>query len=358
MDTTTMDPTSQRTTTEDRLAAGPLGPGGPLVGPLALGTMTFGVETDEREARRQLDAFVAAGGGLVDTADVYGDGESERIIGRWLADRSAPDLPLVATKGRFAPPAGSTGASRRGLVRAVEASLGRLGRESIDLYLVHGWDRDVPLEETLDTLSSLVRAGKIHHLGWSNVTGWQLERIVTTAQRGGFVAPVVVQPQYNLLDRGIEWELLPCALDHGLAVTPWSPLGGGWLTGKYRRDERPVGETRLGEDPDRGVEAWDLRSTDRTWAVLDVVERVAAEVGRPWSHVAIAWLRSRPGVTSVLLGARTVGQLTENLAAADLVLPSEACDALTAVSRPGVPPYPYGVVADFCELDVWERLGT
>lgn len=151
---------------------------------LALGTMTFGVETAEDEAFAQLDAFVAAGGTLIDTADAYATGGFERIVGRWLADRR-PEQVVVATKGRFSPPPGSSGASRRGLVRAVDASLERLGTDAIDLYLVHGWDERVPVEETLDTLSSLVRAGKIHHVGWSNVTGWHLQRIITTARLGG-----------------------------------------------------------------------------------------------------------------------------------------------------------------------------
>ncbi|MGY6499310.1 MAG: aldo/keto reductase [Acidimicrobiales bacterium] len=335
----------------------PLGSSGLSVPPLALGTMTFGVETDEPEARAQLDLYRERGGTFIDTADVYGGGESERIIGRWLADRN-PDDVIVATKGRFAPPAGSSGASRRGIVRAVDASLRRLGLEAIDLYLVHGWDEEVPVAETLGVLSDLVAAGKIHHLGWSNVTGWQLGEIVTTARLGGGAQPCVVQPQYNLLDRGIEAEVLPACLALGLAITPWSPLGGGWLTGKYAASRRPEGATRLGEDPERGVEAYETRNTASTWAVLDVVGSVARRHDRPMSHVAIAWLLSRPGVASVLLGARTVGQLAETLDAADLRLTGDEVDELTAVSAPGLPPYPYGMIQDACEVDVWRRLGT
>lgn len=334
-----------------------LGPRGPVVSRLALGTMTFGVETPEADAHTQLDAFTEAGGTFVDTADVYGDGESERIVGRWLADRGH-DHVVVATKGRFAPPSGSRGASRRSLVRSLDASLGRLGVEAVDVYFVHGWDEDTPVEETLDALSAEVRRGKIHSVGWSNVTGWQLARILTTARLGGFVVPTVLQPQYNLLDRTIEHEVLPCALDGGLAVTPWSPLGGGWLTGKYRRDERPSGETRLGEDPNRGVEAYDKRNTEATWRILDAVSAVAERHSRPMAQVAIAWLLARPGVASVLLGARTPEQLDGVLGAASLALPEADLVELGRASAPGLPDYPYGMLEEYCGMTVWETLGT
>ena len=341
-----------------QLTTADLGAGGPIVSRLALGTMTFGVETPERDAHRQLDTFVAAGGTFIDTADVYGDGESERIIGRWAADRGGIDDLIISTKGRFAPPAGSYGASRRGLHRSVDASLTRLGVDAIDVYFVHGWDEHTPVAETLDTLTSLVRAGKIHHIAWSNVTGWQLQQIVTTASLGGLVSPVAVQPQYNLLDRGIELEVMPCALAAGLALTPWSPLGGGWLTGKTSQSQRPSGDTRLGEDPDRGVEAYDVRNTTRTWRVLDEVMAIADDHDRPAGHVAIAWLLSRPGVASVLLGARTTEQLEDNLAARDLDLSAAELDRLTSVSAIDLPPYPYAMIEDFCDVDVWKRLGT
>jgi len=257
-----------------------LGRNGPVVSRLALGTMTFGVETDEAEAHRKLDTFVDHGGTLIDTADVYSAGASEEMIGRWGRQRGGLGDLVIATKGRFAPPPGSHGASRRALVRSVEASLRRLQVEAIDLYFVHGWDRHTDVAETLDTLGDLVRAGKLHHTGWSNVAGWQLQKIVSTAEANGLPRPVALQPQYSLLDRGIEVEVLPCALENGIGLTPWSPLGGGWLTGKYRADARPEGATRLGENPDRGVEAYDLRNTPRTHAVLDVVRSIAERLGR------------------------------------------------------------------------------
>lgn len=319
--------------------------------------MTFGAETGQDEAFGQLDAFVEAGGTLIDTADVYADGESERIIGRWFADRGHEEI-VLATKGRFAPPPGSAGASRRSIVRSVDASLARLGIDAIDIYFIHGWDQHTPVTETLDALAGQVRSGKIHSIGWSNVTGWQLAQIMTEARHGGLIAPCVVQPQYNLLDRGIELEVLPCCLDHGVSVAAWSPLGGGWLTGKYSRAERPTGSSRLGEDPDRGVEAYDVRNTETTWRILDVLRDVAERHDRPMGQVAIAWLLTRPAVASVLLGARTTGQLLDNLAAGTIELTSEDLAQLTVTSAPGLPPYPYGMIEEHCDVGYWRDLGT
>ncbi len=335
-----------------------LGKGGPEVSQLSLGTMTFGAETDEAEAFRQLDLFVDHGGTFIDTADVYSDGLSEEIVGKWGRRRGGMGDVILATKGRFAPPAGSHGASRRSLVRSVDASLKRLQVDVIDVYFVHGWDQHTDVADTLAVLDDLVSMGKIHNIAWSNVAGWQLQKILSTADAGGFPSPVALQPQYNLLDRGIEVEVLPCCLESGVALTPWSPLGGGWLTGKYTANTRPSGATRLGEDPDRGVEAYDLRNTNRTHEILKVLLSVADRYNRPSAHVALSWLTSRPGVASVLLGARTVDQLAENLAAVDLLLEPSDLAELTEASSGGLPAYPYGFLEDWCDLHVWKRLGT
>src|SRR4051794_35256194 len=226
-----------------------LGRSGCAVSTLALGTMTFGAETDEAGAHAQLDTFVEAGGTLIDTADVYSRGTSEEIVGRWLAKTDA-DV-VVATKGRFAMGDGrnDVGLSRRHLRQALDASLRRLGVDHVDLYQVHGYDPLTPLEETLRFLDDAVRAGKIDYVGLSNFTGWQVQRAVDVAEFARWAAPVSLQPQYNLLAREIEWEIVPAARANGLGLLPWSPRGGGWLTGKYRRDERPIGRTRLGENP-------------------------------------------------------------------------------------------------------------
>ena len=326
-----------------------LGSCGTVVSSYALGTMTFGAETDETGAHAQLDAFVEAGGSLVDTADVYGAGASETILGSWLAQRptEVTDQVVLATKGRFPMGTGlnDVGLSRRHLSRALEASLRRLGVETVDLYQVHGYDPMTPLEETLRFLDDAVRAGKVLAVGLSNFTGWQVQKAVAVARQLGLAAPVTLQPQYNLLARELEWEVVPSCLDAGLGLLPWSPLGGGWLTGKYRRDTRPEGATRLGEDPDRGVEAYDRRAgSQRTWDVLAVLEQVARERGTSQAQVALAWLHDRPAVTSVVLGARTLEQLTQCLGAVDLHLSEEEIAALDAVSDPRPADYPYGQI--------------
>ena len=325
-----------------------LGNSGCSVSTLTLGTMTFGQETDEPTAHQQLDAFMEAGGNLVDTADVYNAGTSEEIIGRWLAERPAEvrDRAVIATKGRF--PTGAdvndVGVSRRHLQRALDASLRRLGVDCVDLYQVHAYDPVTPLEETLSTLDDMVRAGKVRYVGLSNYTGWQVQKAVALAREHGWTSPVTLQPQYNLLVRELEWEIVPSCLDAGLGLLPWSPLGGGWLTGKYTSDERPSGQTRLGEDPERGVEAYDRRSTQqRTWDVVDAVRKVADDRGVTMAQVALAWLADRPAVTSVILGARTTGQLEDNLAAAGLHLTEDETARLDAASDPGAADYPYGV---------------
>ena len=324
-----------------------LGRSGCVVSTYALGTMTFGAETDQAGAHAQLDRFVESGGSLVDTADVYSRGVSEEIIGRWLADRPSDvtDRVVLATKGRFPMGEGPNdlGTSRRHLIRALDASLARLRVEHIDLYQTHAWDPVTPLEETLRFLDDAVRAGKIGYVGLSNFTGWQVQKAVDLAEARHLSRPVTLQPQYNLLAREIEWEVVPACLAEGLGLLPWSPLGGGWLTGKYRRKERPTGATRLGEDPERGMEGYSRRSAqDRTWDVVDAVAKVAEARGVPMAQVALAWVHDRPAVTSVILGARTVDQLEQNLAAAGLHLSQEETGWLDTASDLGVGDYPYG----------------
>jgi aryl-alcohol dehydrogenase-like predicted oxidoreductase len=324
-----------------------LGRSGCAVSALALGTMTFGRETAERDSFVHLDRFLEVGGNLIDTADVYTDGASEEIIGRWLTNKQPQerDRVVLATKGRF--PMGDgpndVGLSRRHLASALDASLRRLNVDRVDLYQVHAYDPLTPLEETLRFLDDAVRAGKVHYVGLSNFTGWQLQRAVDLAELWGFSRPVTLQPQYNLLVREIEWEIVPAAQANGLGLLPWSPLGGGWLTGKYRREEAPTGATRLGENPDRGVEAYDRRGrTERTWDVVDAVRTIAQQRGDSMAQVALSWLAARPAVTSVILGARTLEQLDDNLAAIDVHLSAEETTRLDEASDPGVADYPYG----------------
>ena len=323
-----------------------LGRSGCAVSNVCLGTMTFGVETDEAGAHEQLDRFVAEGGTLVDTADVYGSGRSEEIIGRWFASRPADvtEPVVLATKGRFALdhfPNGA-GLSARHLTRALDASLRRLDREAVDLYQVHAWDPLTPLEETVTTLDGFVRAGKIRYWGLSNFTGWQLTKVVYVARELNATGPVTLQPQYSLLAREIEWEIVPAALDAGLGLLPWSPLGGGGLSGNSPRFPRPTGATRRGDDPNRGMEAYDRKNNDRTWRVIDAVQKVAEDRGVSMAEVALAWVTDQPAVSSTILGARTMSQLESNLKAAGLHLTEAETAALDEASDPQPVDYPYG----------------
>jgi aryl-alcohol dehydrogenase-like predicted oxidoreductase len=323
-----------------------LGNSGTAVSSLTLGTMTFGSEADEPTSHAIIDAFVAGGGTFLDTADVYSGNESERIIGRWLqAHPTEAQQVVLATKGRFPQGDGPNdhGTSRRHLRVALDASLERLGVDHVDLYQMHAWDALTPIEETLRFLDDAVSAGKIGTYGFSNYLGYQVTKAVYEARLHGWAPPVTLQPQYNLLVRDIEHEVVPACLDAGIGLLPWSPLAGGWLSGKYQRDEAPTGSTRLGEDPKRGMEAWEARNADeRTWQVLDAVSAVAEAHGASKSQVALAWLLARPAVTSVILGVRTTDQLADNLGAADLVLDEAELQSLTDASTPRVDDYPYG----------------
>jgi len=258
---------------------------------------------------------------------------------------------VLATKGRF--PMGdapnSSGLSARHLTRALDASLRRLGVDAVDLYQVHAFDPHTPLDETIRTLDGFARAGKIRYWGLSNFTGWQLTKVVHLARELGAAPPVTLQPQYSLLVREIEWEIVPAALDAGLGLLPWSPLGGGWLSGKYTRGERPAGSTRLGENPARGMEAWERRGSERTWNIIEAVQDVAEKRGIAMAEVALAWVTHRPGVTSTILGARTLEQLDANLKAAGLHLTDAENAVLDEASELKAADYPYG------ELGIGQR---
>jgi aryl-alcohol dehydrogenase-like predicted oxidoreductase len=322
-----------------------LGRSGLAVSRLCLGTMTFGNETDLAGAFAQLDAFVDAGGNFIDTADVYSKGVSEEIIGAWLADRpGVRDQVVIATKGRFpmAAHANGVGLSRRHLSDALNASLSRLGTESVDLYQLHSWDPLTPIEEYLRFVDDAVSAGKVHYFGLSNFTGWQLTAVSERARAHGWTAPVSLQPQYNLLTRHIELEITDACAEYGLGIIPWSPLAGGWLSGKYSRANTPSGATRLGENPSRGMEDYDRRNTDATWRILDVVAEVADASGLTMAQVSLAWLADRPQVAAPILGNRTTEQLAGSLEVADVHLDPALTARLDEVSAPAMPDYPYG----------------
>jgi aryl-alcohol dehydrogenase-like predicted oxidoreductase len=324
-----------------------LGRTGLRVSELCLGTMTFGRESSEELSRRILDRFVEAGGNFLDTADVYSRGLSEEIIGRWLQGKRRDDF-VIATKVRFPMGEGpnEVGLSRKHIMAAIEASLRRLGTDYIDLYQVHCWDDVTPLEETLSTLNDLVRSGKVRYIGASNYSGWQLQKAIDISRQMGWEPFRCLQPLYNLLDRSVEWELLPVCVSEGLGVIPWSPLRGGWLSGKYRRGmAAPLEGTRIWEAERHGwSESWSRYNNERTWSVLDTLFAVADEVKKTPAQVALRWLLQRPGVTAPIIGARTIEQLEDNLGAVGWELNQEQMDRLDQVSVVQLP-YPYDFLA-------------
>lgn len=329
---------------EEKMEYRKLGNSGAVVSAYCLGTMTFGSEADEATSFRIMDDYVEAGGNFLDTADVYSAGVSEEIIGRWLKGKKLRDL-VIATKGRFPMGQGPNhlGLSRKHLSEALDASLQRLDVEQIDLYQMHGWDALTPIDETLRFLDDAIATGKIAYYGFSNFLGWQLTKAVWMAKANGYQPPVTLQPQYNLLVRDIEHEIVPACQDADIGLLPWSPLGGGWLSGKYKRDQMPTGATRLGENPKRGMEAFDKRNSNpMTWEVIGAVEDIAKVHKASMAQVALAWVAAQPAVTSVILGARTTEQLADNLGAASLMLTHEDIAKLDAASKPEMDDYPYG----------------
>jgi aryl-alcohol dehydrogenase-like predicted oxidoreductase len=320
-----------------------LGKTGLKVSELCLGAMTFGREASEEVSRQILDHFVEAGGNFIDTADVYSAGKSEMIVGRWLKDKPRDDV-VIATKVRFPMGQGpnDVGLSRKHILAGVEASLRRLGTDYIDLYQVHCWDHVTPLEETLSTLNNLVRSGKVRYIGASNFGGWQLQKAIDLSRRMGWEAFTCLQPQYNLLCRSTEWELLPVCIQEGLGVIPWSPLRGGWLSGKYRRGmAAPPPGTRVEIAEEQGwSESWSSYNNEQTWRVVDALLAVAEQADRTPAQVAINWLLQQPGVTAPIIGARMIEQLESNLGASGWSLSDKQIDRLNQASD--VPlPYPY-----------------
>jgi aryl-alcohol dehydrogenase-like predicted oxidoreductase len=323
-----------------------LGATGLKVSELCLGAMTFGRESSEDESDAMLDRFVEAGGNFIDTANVYSAGTSEEILGRWLAGKKRDDM-VIATKVRFPMGGGPNdiGLSRKHILASVEASLRRLRTDYIDLYQVHALDK-TPLVETLGALNSLVQDGKVRYLGASNFSGWQLQKAIDISQHRGWEPFVCLQPQYNLLTRTPEWEILPVCQAEGLGVIPWSPLRGGWLSGKFRRGmQGPPVDSRIAIADQKGWgERWSVYNNETTWKVLDALFTVAEEANRTPAQVAINWLLQRPAVTAPIIGARTLAQLEANLGAAGWSLTGPQMERLNRASDPGLP-YPYDQIA-------------
>ncbi len=313
---------------------GRLGRTGLMVSELCLGTMTFGRELDEAGSEEIVNRFVEAGGNFIDTADVYENGVSEEITGRAIGDRR--DDVVLATKVRFPMGEGpnDVGLSRKHIMAGCEASLRRLGTDYIDLYQVHCWDEATPLEETLSALTDLVRSGKARYIGVSNFMAWQIVKALGVSELHGFEKFVCLQPQYSLVERGIEDEALPACVSEGLGVIPWGPLGGGFLSGKYRRGERPPEDSRIAGAEEWMDEYWEKRATERNWRVLDAVGAIAEETGKSYAQVSLNWLLCQPGVTAPIIGARTNEQLEDNLGAAGWRLDEKQVQRLSEAAPP------------------------
>ena len=306
-----------------------LGRSGLRVSPLALGTMTFGRDwgwgSDLDEARSIFDAYIERGGNFIDTANQYTNGKSEEFVGKFAVGRR--DRLVIATKYALPSRAGdpnSGGNHRKSMIHSAERSLKRLATEYIDLLYLHCWDSTTPVDEILRAMDDLVRSGKVLYLGISNTPAWQIARLQTTAELRGWTPLIALQIEYNLIARTVERELIPMASEIGLGVIPWSPLAEGILAGKYTHaDLNSTGAHVPGDGSRRSTVIAGGTVTERNLAIADVVKEVATEIGKTSAQVALAWLSSKCAVTSIIVGARTLQQLNENLGSLDVELTGE-----------------------------------
>jgi aryl-alcohol dehydrogenase-like predicted oxidoreductase len=316
-----------------------LGRSGLRVSPLCLGTMTFGTEwgwgAEEKTAREVFDRYLEAGGNFIDTADLYTEGHSEELLGQFISERGERDRIVLATKFTFNgepgnPNAGGNG--RKNIYRALEGSLRRLRTDFIDLYWLHAWDTITPVEEVISTLNDLVRAGKIRHYGFSDTPAWYVARAQTLAEQEGKEHLIALQLEYSLVERSIEREHIPAAQELGLGITPWSPLAGGFLSGKYRRQGgTEVGEGRLATVKDNPAFN---QFNERNWRILDELLAVANEIGKPPAQVALNWVATQPGITSTIIGATKTAQVADNLQSIEFDIPAELRKRLDDLGAP------------------------
>jgi aryl-alcohol dehydrogenase-like predicted oxidoreductase len=326
-----------------------LGRSGLRVSPLSLGTMTFGTEwgwgSEEAQARQIFDRYVDQGGNFVDTANLYTGGKSEQMVGKFVSEKKLRDRIVLATKFTFNTEQGNPntgGNGRKNIYQALEASLRRLQTDYIDLYWLHAWDLVTPAEEVLSTLNDLVGHGKIRYYGFSDTPAWYAARAQTLAEKEGKERLIALQLEYSLVERNIEREHIPVSQELGIGVCPWSPLAGGFLTGKYKREgESGKGEGRLETTKGSSNPAFN-KFSERNWRIHDVLSDVAKRINKPPAQVALNWVITQPGVTSTIIGATKLAQLNDNLQAADITIPAELRKRLDEVSAPqAVQPYTF-----------------
>ena len=321
-----------------------LGNTGVLLSSVSFGVQTFGWNIFGKEAHELLDIYVDAGGNYLDTADMYNEGKSETILGEWLKKRKSNTDLMIGTKVFFETGTGPNdyGSSRKHIQQNVEQSLKRLGVEVLDLLQLHCFDGLMALEDIIRTLDDLVRAGKIRYFGLSNYSASSIMKAVMIQKNANAHSIASLQMEYSLLVRSTEWELLPLCRQEGIGTIAWSPLAGGWLTGKYKRDQTAPENSRVGRK-DRWDDQEEQRGGEQTWAIIDVLSAIAKERDVPESQVALNWMRKKPAVSTVLMGARTPEQLKSNLGSVSWDLSDEDEKRLDEVSNINSP-YPYNFI--------------
>lgn len=306
-----------------------LGKSGIAVSELCLGTMTFGNTTSRADSINMIHQFLDLGGNFIDTADVYVGGMSEEIVGEAIRQRRSEVILATKVRMKTADHVNGVGLSRKHILDGVDASLRRLQTDYIDLYQMHVWDNLTPIEETISTLDSLISSGKVRYIGCSNFLAWQLMKSLSYSDYNRYARYISIQPQYSLVSREMDREMIPLCLEENVAIIPWAPIAGGFLSGKYNRGEIPTKDRLSGQS---GESAWQNRYSDKNFAILDVVQEIAADIGKTPAQVALNWLIHKEGITSPIIGCNTMEQFAENMGSVGWRLSDEQWGRLDEIS--------------------------
>ena len=307
-----------------------LGKSGLLVSELCLGTMTFGNEIKEADSINMVHRFLDHGGNFIDTADVYVGGESEKIVGKAIQERRFEVVLATKVRMRVGPHPNDFGYSRRRIMEGIDQSLKRLNTDYIDLYQLHVWDHLTPIEETIRTLDDLVRSGKVRYIGCSNFLAWQMMKALSYSDFNNLVRFISIQPQYSLINREMDREVLPLCKEENVGVIPWAPIGGGFLSGKYQPGDIPT-SGRLSKGV--GESSWEYRSAERNFAILQAVQEITKEIDKTPAQIALNWLLHKEEITSPIFGATSIEQLEENIGSVGWKLTKEQWNKLDEVSK-------------------------